>query len=130
MIDHISISVQSISECRDFYFGVMKTLGIEFIGEDEQWLGFGLRANEDHPERVYLSIFSSPDWKKDNKLHWCFKASSREEVDAFHKTGLLLGGRDGGTPGLRKHYHRNYYASFIDDPCGNRLEAVCHLNEI
>ena len=60
------------------------------------------------------------------RRHWCFKAPSRAAVDAFHAAGLAHGGRDEGAPGLREHYHSHYYAAFLLDPAGNRIEAVCH----
>ena len=62
----------------------------------------------------------------DARRHWCFKAASRAEVDAFHAAGLAHGGADDGAPGLRPHYHAHYYGAFLLDPFGNRIEAVCH----
>ena len=56
----------------------------------------------------------------------CFKAPDRAAVDAFHAAGLAHGGRDGGAPGLRERYHAQYYAAFLLDPDGNRVEAVWH----
>ena len=61
--------------------------------------------------------------------HVAFQAKDRAEVDAFHAAALAAGGRDNGPPGLRPHYHPNYYAAFVLDPDGHRLEAVCHLPE-
>src|SRR3954463_6038211 len=58
--------------------------------------------------------------------HWCFKAISRQAVDAFWRAGLETGGDDEGAPGVRENYHRTYYAAFLSDPDGNRIEAVCH----
>ena len=59
-------------------------------------------------------------------LHICFKAKSREMVDRFYRAALSSGGKDNGAPGLRPHYHPNYYAAFVLDPDGHRIEAVCH----
>jgi predicted lactoylglutathione lyase len=59
-------------------------------------------------------------------IHVAFVASSHAEVDAFHRAALAAGGRDNGAPGLRPHYHANYYAAFVLDPDGPNIEAVCH----
>ena len=61
--------------------------------------------------------------------HVCFSAPARGAVDTFHATALAAGGRDNGKPGLRPEYHPNYYAAFIIDPDGYRIEAVRHLPE-
>lgn len=58
--------------------------------------------------------------------HIAFPASSRPAVDAFHKAALAAGARDNGAPGLRPHYHPDYYGAFVFDPDGYHLEAVCH----
>ena len=57
--------------------------------------------------------------------HWCFKAERRNQVDAFWGAGIAAGGTSEGAPGLRQ-YHPSYYAAFLRDPDGNRIEAVCH----
>lgn len=61
-----------------------------------------------------------------SKRHWCFKAASREHVHAFFDAGVAAGGQSDGEPGLRPHYHAHYYAAFLVDPAGNRIEAVCN----
>ena len=61
--------------------------------------------------------------------HIAFAANSRADVDAFHRAGLSAEGLDNGAPGLRPHYHPNYYGAFIIDPDGNNIEAVCHKPE-
>jgi hypothetical protein len=58
--------------------------------------------------------------------HWCFKAPNRATVDAFWEAGMANGGTDNGPPGIRDVYHAIYYAAFLIDPSGNRVEAVCH----
>ena len=82
-------------------------------------------ARAAYPERVYLAIYRGerPDDAFDR--HWCFKARWRTQVDAFWDAGIAAGGSDDGPPGLRK-YHASYYAAFLRDPDGNRIEAVCH----
>jgi predicted lactoylglutathione lyase len=62
-------------------------------------------------------------------VHIAFAAKSRAEVDSFYREGLAAGGKDNGAPGLRLHYHPNYYGAFLLDPDGNNIEAVCHKPE-
>jgi catechol 2,3-dioxygenase-like lactoylglutathione lyase family enzyme len=62
-------------------------------------------------------------------MHVCFRAPSREAVSAFHGAALGAGGRDDGAPGLRAQYHADYFAAFVLDPDGHRIEAVCHAPE-
>ncbi len=68
---------------------------------------------------------TGPAVAADNR-HWCFRAPDRSAVDAFHAAGLASGGRCDGPPRLRPEYHPHYYAAFLLDPDGNRIEAVCH----
>jgi len=60
------------------------------------------------------------------RVHIAFRAESRAIVDAFHRAALAAGGRENGPPGLRPHYHPNYYGAFVLDPDGHNIEAVCH----
>jgi catechol 2,3-dioxygenase-like lactoylglutathione lyase family enzyme len=125
MLDHVSITVSDIAAAERFYDAVMHVLGVVKVGRRDDWLGYGERARPAHPERVYISIRKGA--KPDDAFgrHWCFKAKSRTEVDAFWEAGLAACGSDDGAPGLRD-YHPSYYAAFLRDPDGNRIEAVCH----
>ncbi|NEW95428.1 VOC family protein [Rhodopseudomonas sp. BR0G17] len=125
MLDHVSITVSDMAVAEPFYDAIMAALGIVKVGARGDWLGYGERARPDHPDRVYLSIRKGDRPEPAYGRHWCFKAKSRAVVDAFWKAGLAHGGADQGAPGLRD-YHPGYYAAFIADPDGNRLEAVCH----
>jgi predicted lactoylglutathione lyase len=60
------------------------------------------------------------------KLHVALSSNTREGVDAFYQTALAAGGRDNGEPGVRAHYHPNYYGAFVFDPDGHNIEVVCH----
>jgi catechol 2,3-dioxygenase-like lactoylglutathione lyase family enzyme len=62
-------------------------------------------------------------------VHFAFVAKDRGAVRAFHAAALQAGGKDNGAPGLRPHYHENYYGAFVFDPDGHNIEAVCHLKE-
>src|SRR5712675_1677030 len=75
--------------------------------------------------RVYISIRKGAKPEQASGRHWCFKTQWRTQFDAFWDAGLAAGGTDDGAPGLRD-YHASYYAAFLRDPDGNRIEAVCH----
>jgi catechol 2,3-dioxygenase-like lactoylglutathione lyase family enzyme len=125
MLDHVSITVSDIAAAERFYDAIMQALGVIKVGRRDNWLGYGERARPDHPERVYIAICQGPKPEQGSRRHWCFKAKSRLEVDAFWHAGIAAGGADDGPPGLRD-YHPSYYAAFLRDPDGNRVEAVCH----
>jgi catechol 2,3-dioxygenase-like lactoylglutathione lyase family enzyme len=125
MLDHISITVSELDAAERFYDAIMRALGVVKVGRRYNWLGYGERARADHPDRVYIAIYTGPKPEAGSSRHWCFKAKSRAEVDAFWNAGIAAGGSDDGRPGLRD-YHPSYYAAFLRDPDGNRVEAVCH----
>ena len=125
MLDHVSITVSDITAVEPFYDAIMNVLGAVKVGRREDWLGYGERARPDHPDRIYISIRKGPKPEAAVGRHWCFKAKARTEVDAFWGAGIAAGGSDDGAPGLR-NYHPSYYAAFLRDPDGNRIEAVCH----
>ncbi|WP_342235772.1 VOC family protein [Inquilinus sp. OTU3971] len=128
MLDHVSITVSDLAAAERFYDSVLAALGVAKVGvlPAEAWIGYGERSDADHPERSYLSIRLGPRPEDAPRRHWCFKAPSRTAVEAFWHAGLAHGGRDNGAPGLRPEYHPSYYAAFLLDPDGNRIEAVCH----
>lgn len=125
MLDHVSITVLDIAAAERFYDAIMKALGVVKVGRRDNWLGYGERSRPAHPDRVYISIYRGGKPEQGSSRHWCFKAKWRTEVDAFWDAGIAAGGSDDGPPGLRD-YHASYYAAFLRDPDGNRLEAVCH----
>jgi catechol 2,3-dioxygenase-like lactoylglutathione lyase family enzyme len=125
MLDHVYITASDIAAAERFYDAVMDALGVVKVGSRADWLGYGERADADHPDRIYIAIRKGPAPQEAYARHWCFKARSRTQVDAFWQAGLAAGGSDDGAPGLRD-YHASYYAAFLRDPDGNRIEAVCH----
>jgi len=127
MLDHISVTVSDIARAAPFWNAIMEALMVPRVVQNERQLGYGLRNRPDDDSHSYFSVFrsSGPGLVADNR-HWCFRAPSREAVDAFHTAGLANGGSCDGPPGLRDDYHPGYYAAFLRDPDGNRVEAVFH----
>jgi len=122
MIDHISIGVRDVARTKRFYDAALKPLGYKCLSEGAGSLGYGGDA-------VVLWISStehpvSADMK--SGLHFCFTAPTDRSVDAFHSAALNNGGRDNGKPGLRVDYGPGYYAAFVIDPDGYRIEAHCN----
>ena len=129
LLDHVSISVRNLDQVRSFYDAVMGALGCDKIYDRPGALGYGARCRPGNPMDTYLAVYSSEGANTDEKRHWCFKAQSAAQVRAFHGAALANGGTSDGGPGPRPHYHASYYAAFVRDPSGNRLEAVCHVPE-
>jgi catechol 2,3-dioxygenase-like lactoylglutathione lyase family enzyme len=125
MLDHVYITASNMAAAERFYDAVMAALGVIKVGSRDDWIGYGERADGDHPDRIYIAIRKGPTPQEIYARHWCFKAKTRTQVDAFWDAGIAAGGSDDGPPGLR-HYHASYYAAFLRDPDGNRIEAVCH----
>jgi catechol 2,3-dioxygenase-like lactoylglutathione lyase family enzyme len=119
MFDHISIGVRDIAKAKAFYDAALKPLGITFLSADESSLGYGKEAAGFWLYAAERPVADDPK----SGLHFCFTAPSRESVAAFHKAAIRDGGRDNGKPGMRKDYGPNYYAAFVHDPEGYRLEA-------
>ena len=128
MIDHVSLIVGDLARAEKFYDAIMLALGYPKVARDDERIGYGLRSSAEHPERCYISIRCGLPKRSESRRHWAFRAPSREAVRAFHRGGLVNGGMDDGAPGLRD-YHEHYFAAFLIDPDGNRLEAVCHKAE-
>jgi catechol 2,3-dioxygenase-like lactoylglutathione lyase family enzyme len=121
MLDHISIGVRDIARAKKFYDAALSPLGYSCLSNGEDSLGYGADA-------VALWVLAAPrPVPADNGsgLHFCVAAPSRSGVDAFHAAALGHGGSDNGAPGLRTSYGENYYAAFVVDPDGYRLEAYC-----
>ena len=121
MIDHISIGVREIPRTKRFYDAALKPLGYACLSEDDASLGYGKDK-----VMVWISAAARPvPADPESGLHICFTAPTRASVDAFHGAALTAGGKDNGKPGLRADYGKNYYAAFVTDPDGYRLEAYC-----
>ena len=121
MFDHISFGVRDVARAKRFYDAALAPLGYKCISDSAESLGYGSKAVS-----LWIGAAEHPV-KADDKanLHFCFTAPTRESVDKFHAAALKAGGKDNGKPGVRKDYAPNYYAAFVIDPEGYRLEAYC-----
>jgi catechol 2,3-dioxygenase-like lactoylglutathione lyase family enzyme len=119
MIDHVSIGVRDISRTKNFYDKALKPLGYTCLSEGGGSLGYGRDG-----VAFWISAAERPVRADDGSgLHFCFVAPSRRSVDAFHAAALAAGGSDNGKPGIRPDYGPDYYAAFVVDPDGYRIEA-------
>lgn len=123
MFDHVKFGVSDFAASRAFYLRALAPIGIKVVAEGEPTYGIELSADDS----TSLVLFETA--QKPAHLHIAFKADSRAQVDAFHRAALAAGGKDHGAPGLRPHYHANYYAAFVLDPDGHNIELVCHARE-
>ncbi|MDG4881411.1 VOC family protein [Mesorhizobium sp. WSM4884] len=125
MLDHISIGVRDTNASKRFYDAALQPLGYSCLSQSPGSLGYGAEA-----VRLWVNEAGRPvPADTDSGLHFCFAAPTRAGVDAFHAAALREGGRDNGPPGLRAAYGDNYYAAFVIDPDGYRLEAHCGKGE-
>ena len=118
MFDHIGLGVSDYAASRSFFLQSLAPLGVGVVMEGEHGLGLGPKG------KPSLWLFQSAD--KQVPLHIAFTAENRSQVDAFHRAALAAGGKDNGAPGLRPHYHPDYYGAFVIGPDGHNVEAVCH----
>jgi catechol 2,3-dioxygenase-like lactoylglutathione lyase family enzyme len=119
MFDHIGLTVSNLERSRTFYAHALASLGITELAQYEGGAGFG----RDHPK---FWIGEGKVAQPEPRTHVAFAAVTRLEVDAFYRAALAAGGKDNGPPGLRPHYHPDYYGAFVLDPDGHNVEAVCH----
>jgi catechol 2,3-dioxygenase-like lactoylglutathione lyase family enzyme len=121
MFDHISIGVRDVARTKRFYDAALTPLGYGCLSEGKDSLGYGAKE-----VGLWISASDKPvPADKDSGLHFCFAAPTRASVDAFHAKALAAGGTSNGEPGLRESYGPNYYAAFVVDPDGYRIEAYC-----
>jgi catechol 2,3-dioxygenase-like lactoylglutathione lyase family enzyme len=119
MLDHVTIGVTDIERSKRFYDQALRPLGIERLyAEKDTFAGYG--ANR----KAFFWIGHRTGAQ--TSTHVAFAVQDRETVDRFYQAALAAGGHDNGPPGLRPHYHSNYYGAFVLDPDGHNIEAVCH----
>ncbi len=128
MFDHLSITTTNLDRAQRFYDVVLGTLGIPRVNRRAHAIGYGERHDIDGAP-CYISVYLSTGTFVADHRHWCFRAPSRSAVRAFHAAALTHGGSDDGPPGIRERYSPDYYAAFVRDPDGNRLEALTRRPE-
>ncbi len=124
MIDHTGMSVADFDAAKKFYDAALAPLGAKLL----------MVVAPEHTGGVKVGGYgkTKPDFwlseghKQKPPLHFAFAADNRAQVDAFYKAAIAAGGKDNGKPGLRPHYHADYYGAFVLDPDGHNIEAVCH----
>jgi catechol 2,3-dioxygenase-like lactoylglutathione lyase family enzyme len=127
ILDHITLVVSDYARSKAFYEKALAPLGIAPIMEFGSACGFGVPGKPEFWIGVGPASFHVPDQLKNiTPMHIAFTAKGRAEVDAFHRAATAAGGKDFGAPGLRPHYHPNYYGAFVLDPDGHDIEAVFH----
>jgi len=118
MIDHTGYTVADFDRSVAFYTKALAPLGYKLVMTYQKYAGFGI----DGKPEFWIEGGTAPS----DKIHIAFRASGRDQVRAFYEAALAAGGGDNGAPGLRPHYHENYYGAFVLDPDGHNVEAVCH----
>lgn len=124
MIDHIGFPVSDYERAKAFYRAALAPLDYVLVLEvrrsdnDAPAAGFGANGKPD--------FWIGGEGGLDKPLHVAILAKNRAAVDAFHRAAIAAGGRDNGAPGIRAHYHPDYYGAFVLDPDGHNIEAVCH----
>lgn len=128
MIDHTGIIASDFDKSKAFYTKSLAAIGYTLLMEfpasvtgHTDVAGFG-----EPPKPDFWISKGTPNHPP---VHVAFRASSRAQVDAFYQAAISAGGRDNGPPGMRPHYHPNYYGAFVLDPDGHNIEAVCHAAE-
>jgi catechol 2,3-dioxygenase-like lactoylglutathione lyase family enzyme len=120
MIDHISLAVSNLERSVPFYERALAPLGLSRLVTRPGMVGFG----KTYPE-IWINLRTNmPRLSPDNGVHLCLRAKSTGEIDAFHDAAVAAGGLSESRPSLRPHDRVRYYATFIVDPDGNRIEAV------
>jgi catechol 2,3-dioxygenase-like lactoylglutathione lyase family enzyme len=119
VLDHVTLGVSDFQGARRFYDRVMPALGFRCLWENPSMVAYGIEGADDFG-------LQADDGSARKGTHVAFRAPDRASVDRFHAEATAAGGRDDGAPGLRPEYHASYYAAFVIDPAGNRIEAVCH----
>jgi catechol 2,3-dioxygenase-like lactoylglutathione lyase family enzyme len=124
MFDHVKFGVSDYAASKAFFLRALEPLGVAVAAEGAPSYGIELVRPGDNGSLCLFLTDMQPA-----PLHLAFVAASRRQVDAFHRAALAAGGHDNGAPGLRPHYHANYYAAFVIGPDGHNVEAVCHTPE-
>jgi catechol 2,3-dioxygenase-like lactoylglutathione lyase family enzyme len=123
LLGHLSFGVVDLQRATAFYDAALMALGYARVFTGPRSVGYGLAGTD--KDKLLLIHQPRDSGPPGAGFHLAFVAESREAVDRFHAAALENGGADNGAPGLRPHYGPTYYAAFVIDPDGHRLEAVC-----
>jgi catechol 2,3-dioxygenase-like lactoylglutathione lyase family enzyme len=126
MIDHVSVAVRDLLEGERFYAAILAPLGLVKLRE---WPGAAIGFGKKYPEFWINRRAGMARVTEDSGVHICLRAPDTASIDAFHAAALKAGGASYGEPGLRPHYYEGYYAAFIRDPDGNRIESVTFVRD-
>ncbi len=128
MIDHTGVNASDFNKSKEFYSKSLTAIGYSLLVElpasvtgSTDVAGFGEPPKPD--------FWVSKGTPNNPPVHVAFRVATRAQVDAFFKAAIAAGGRDHGKPGVRPHYHPNYYGAFVLDPDGHNIEAVCRSSE-
>lgn len=124
MFDHVKFGASDYAASKAFFLEALEPLGVVMISEGSPAYGVEMSRPEGTSSLCICQAEEKPA-----RLHLAFTAETRRQVDAFYRAALEAGGQDNGAPGLRPHYHPNYYAAFVIGPDGHNIEAVCHAPE-
>jgi catechol 2,3-dioxygenase-like lactoylglutathione lyase family enzyme len=124
MFDHVKFGVSDYAASKAFFLKALEPLGVTVASEGPPSYGVELSGSK---AKASLCLFQTGE--KPAHLHLAFAAANRRQVEAFYRAALKAGGKDNGPPGLRPHYHANYYAAFVIGPDGHNIEAVCQEPE-
>lgn len=128
MIDHTGVNISDAKKSKNFYDKALAPLGYKLI----------LQIPAEHTDGLFVAGYGVPPkpdfWLAEGPpqkphIHIAFRADSRKQVDEFYEAAIAAGGQDNGAPGLRPHYHKDYYGAFVLDPDGHNIEACCHEPE-
>ena len=121
MFDHVKFGVSDFAASKAFFLRALEPLGVAVVAEGTPAYGIELAPPG---SKVSLCLFQTDE--KPAHLHLAFAGKTRQQVEAFYRAALEAGAKDNGAPGLRPHYHANYYAAFVIGPDGHNIEVVCH----
>jgi catechol 2,3-dioxygenase-like lactoylglutathione lyase family enzyme len=126
MLDHVGLRVANVAAAQAFYDAALASLGIGVVfsvsaeqAGGQAYVGYG----SDGKPYFWIGGGGTPT----SGLHVAFTAANRADVDAFYAAAMAAGGQDNGAPGIRAHYHPDYYGAVVLDADGHNVEAVCHL---
>lgn len=123
MFDHLKFGVSDYAASKAFFLKALEPIGLAVVSEGLPTYGVELSPKGKASLRLHQTE------EKPAHLHLAFTADNRQQVEAFYRAALAAGGKDNGAPGLRPHYHANYYAAFVIGPDGHNIEVVCHEPE-